>query len=207
MSAEGADRIAIVFRPSLAAQSTCEGLLGTPDWARSQEIAKVLAETPIDIAGHVGVYFPPKGSEPTLVGWVPDFSGDVSPQVGTKLLNKGGSVPGKWSKGKGWIERSFKQTFSRPRVFWIDLKDGDLDVVFINLERTKNRGMHYRWYDKGLGPSGNAFNCVSILPALFDGTSVDLSFLPSKNGMIEFSESVWSRSSPLTIDEFRAWFP
>lgn len=198
--AQAGDRIAIVYRPGLAS--------GCNDHLDTKVLKEIRRQNPADMVGHAGVYLPKgEGSFPQLVAWVPVMERGTDPAVALRNLAKGIPTAGKWSRGKVWVERSFRQNYSPVQVFWIDLKPGDRAILLANLARLEATDIRYQFSppDEQRFTPG-AHNCVTVLPRLFEGTSIDGSFIPENGWVNHLYRNLKDRSVPVSLDEFQQWF-
>lgn len=203
LRANANDRVAIVYRAGYA--SICDVRLRNKKG--DAELLAAMKNAPVDAAGHVAIFFPKGDTMAQLVGWMPKVDRSVSPDERLKKLRRGEAVAGAWHRGKAWVERSFKQSFSPAMLFWINLAPGDREKMLASLDRLEQAQSTYQFgIQFGKPFAEGAYNCITVLPQVFAGTSIDMSFVPESGAVADFFVRVRDRSVPLTQNELQQWF-
>jgi hypothetical protein len=174
--------VEILYRPGITAVSPWN-ILGTA--------GGLFDKNPLEAAGHVAIRLPPGkfGLGHTVYGWTPRLDGHYGDSEPTKAFTpkerltylsnldpqtgNWRTLPGTFANNEAWALEGTTHTTLPIYSIPVNLTDAQLETLQFSPARTRTY-------------APQSYNCATAVLGVFEGTGVDLSFLPRRGDIPSF---------------------
>lgn len=201
-----APTLEILYRPSFGSVATT--------WPRGVPIPDPRTK-PLEFAGHVAVRLPVGAFRDggRIYGWMPNLDGqlpaghpaqEMAPRQRLEYLFQTvpgtmtyRTLPGRFVEGSQWAADGTRDPLLKTMTIAIEVSDSQLETIIRNMDAMETSGKKYQFSPPPMDSyAPGAYNCVTALREIFQGTGVDLDFIPKRGDMPGLVQNLNRRASP-----------